>query len=148
MTSRNATTAESASPHGNPADWLGLWHGKDATRFQLPSFPSEPMTDDNARIRVEAGEGPEIRLVLIDSSNESDLCSLSAQVQNQEARIAPGQPCFGNEDESVDLEVEVRNGSAKLDHGKLVVQLYLDAEIKSEQLQAHGSIDYHFEGTH
>jgi hypothetical protein len=148
MASLNAPTAENTAPRGNPADWLGLWHGKDTTRFQLPSFPSEPMTDDNARIRVEAGEGQEIRLVLIDSSNESDLCSLSAQVQNQDAQIAPGQPCFGNEDESVDLDVEVRSGSAKLDHGKLIVQVLLDAEIKSEQLQAHGSIDYHFDGTH
>jgi hypothetical protein len=106
------------------------------------------MLDDNARVRVEAGGTQEIRLVLIDSSNESDLCSLSAELQGAEAQVAPGQPCFGNEDESMDLDVQVKQGKAKLDKSALSVDLSMDAVIKSDQGQTRGAVEYHFEGTH
>jgi hypothetical protein len=128
------------------ADWVGLWRGKDTTRFLLETFPAEPMTDDQARIRVEPANSQAITLVLIDSSSDRDLCTLSATLQANQARIAPGQPCFGSEDESVDLSVHVKSGSAKLTNAVLSVDISLEAEVKAEQLQASGTVEYHFDG--
>ena len=128
------------------ADWVGLWRGKDTTHFLLETFPSEPMHDDEARIRIEPASSQAITLVLIDSSNDRDLCSLSATLQTNQAHIAPGQPCFGSEDESVDLAVHVKSGTAKLINAELSVDIGLEAELKAEQLQASGMVDYHFDG--
>jgi hypothetical protein len=128
------------------ADWVGLWRGKDTTRFLLETFPSEPMTDDKARIRIESANSHGISLVLIDSSTDRDLCSLSATLQADQAHIAPGQPCFGSEDESVDLSVHVKSGTAKLTNAELSVDISLEAELKAEQLQASGMVEYHFDG--
>jgi hypothetical protein len=128
------------------ADWVGLWRGKDTTHFLLETFPSEPMIDDQARIRVEPANSQAITLVLIDSSNDRDLCSLSATLQANQAHIAPGQPCFGSEDESVDLSVHVKSGTATLANAELSVDVSLEAEVKAEQLQASGTVEYHFDG--
>jgi len=142
--SRQSPNNEVSNP--KQADWLGLWRGKDTTHFLLETFPSEPMVDDQARIRVEPANSQAITLVLIDSSNDRDLCSLSATLQANQAHIAPGQPCFGSEDESVDLSVHVKSGTAKLTNAELSVDISIEAEVKAEQLQASGMVEYHFDG--
>jgi hypothetical protein len=128
------------------SDWLGLWHGKDTTRYQIPSFPPQPMDDPNARIRVESSSSQQISLILIDSSTEKDLCSLSAHVESNLAKIEPGQACFGNEDDAMNLSVNVKTGTGTLRDSMLVVDLTLEATVQSEQFQANGTVDYHFEG--
>ena len=134
------------TPHTN--EWLGLWRGKDTTTFQIPSFPPEPMADDHARIRVESVDEHNVKLVLIDSSNDRDLCTLGAHVESNRATIDPGQPCFGNEDESTSLFISVKTGAASLKDTRLVVDMALDAEIQSDQFQSTGSVEYHFDGRH
>ena len=128
------------------SDWLGLWRGKDTTQFQIPSFPPEPMVDEKARIRVEPSGSKDIKFVLIDSSTDHDLCSLVAKLEFNQAKIDPGQPCFGSEDESASLSIRVRTGSATLVEARLTVEIALDAEIQSDQYQMTGSVQYHFEG--
>jgi|GEM_PF-2769370 len=148
--SRSSATAD-ASVDAVPkaSDWVGLWRGKDTTRFRIPTFPTEPMTDDRARIRVELVSTQEIRFVLIDSSNDQDLCSLPAKlVSSKEATITSDQPCFGTEDESFELAVHVRSGAAKLQNETLSLDMVLDAQVTSDQLQSTGTVEYHFEGTH
>ncbi len=138
--------AMDASAPTKPSDWRGLWRGKDTTQFRIPSFPPEPMVDENARIRVEPSSNQDIKLVLIDSSTERDLCSLIARLDFSQAKIDPGQPCFGSEDESTNLSIHVRTGSATLLDARLTVDIALDAEIQSEQFQTTGTVEYHFEG--
>lgn len=146
-TSRKSTNDEEPTVSApKEADWVGLWRGKDTTHFLLETFPAEPMTDDQARIRVEPANSQAITLVLIDSSNDRDLCSLSATLQGNQAHIAPGQPCFGSEDENVDLSVHVKSGTAQLTNAVLSVDISLEAEVKAEQLQASGMVEYHFDG--
>jgi hypothetical protein len=60
--------------------------------------------------------------------------------------MVPGQPCFGSEDESVDLSVHVKSGTAKLTNTELSVDISLEAEVKAEQVQATGMVEYHFDG--
>ncbi len=150
--------AEPASPAASSAiaqapptptklpDWLGLWHGKDTTRYQIPSFPPQPMDDPNARIRVESPSNQQISLILIDTSTGNDICALSAHVESNLAKVEPGQDCFGNEDDSMNLSVHIRTGTATLRDSTLVVDLILEATVQSEQFQANGTVDYHFEG--
>jgi hypothetical protein len=128
------------------ADWLGLWHGKDTTHYQIPSFPSEPMDDPKARIRVESSSSQQVAFILIDSSNEKDICALSAHLEATQAKIDPGQPCFGGDDDSNNLSIRVKSGVGTLRDAALVVELLLDAEVQSEQFQANGTVEYHFEG--
>lgn len=139
-------TAQAPATPTQLADWLGLWHGKDTTRYQIPSFPAQPMDDPNARIRVESSSSQQINLILIDSSTEKDLCSLLAHLEANQAKIDPGQPCFSNEDDSTNLSVRVKYGTGTLHDASLVVDLTLDAEVQSEQFQANGTVEYHFEG--
>jgi hypothetical protein len=108
------------------------------------------MTDDQARVRVDAtGNGTEIKLILIDSSNDQDLCTLAAKLlPPNQAEIASGQPCFGSEDDSFELAVHVRSGIAKLQDAALSINITLDADVTSDQLQAHGSVEYQFDGRH
>lgn len=141
-----------ASPGQTPpvptkvADWLGIWHGKDTTRYLIPSFPPQPMDDPHAKIRVESTRSLQIKLVLIDSSNESDLCALTAQLESNQAKVDPGQPCFGNDDDSSNLSVKVKSGVGTLRDSTLVLDLTLEADVQSEQFQANGTVEYHFEG--
>lgn len=129
------------------ADWIGLWTGKDTTRFQIPSFPSEPMMDDLARVRVDAAGTGQVAFVLIDSSNDQDLCSLSANLSApNQAQILSGQPCFGSEDESFELSVHVKSGMAKLQGSTLTLEVILDALVTSDQVRGNGTVEYRFEG--
>ena len=142
----SASVAQSSVPPPKPADWLGLFRGKDTTRYQVPNFPSQPMDDPNARIRVEASQGQQIKFILIDSSNDKDLCTLAATIDGIHAKVDPGQPCFGTEDDEGSLTVRVKSGLGLLQDSTLTLDLTLDANIQSEQFQADGSVEYHFEG--
>jgi len=146
--------APSAAASANPTpaapskvtDWLGLWRGKDTTRYQIPSFPPQPMDDPTAKIRVESSRSQQIKLILIDSTNDKDICGLTAQLESNQAKIDPGQPCFGSEDDSSNLSIHVKSGLATLREATLVLDLALDADVQSEQFQANGTVEYHFEG--
>jgi hypothetical protein len=144
-----AASASSAPLPSAPvkiSDWVGLWRGKDTTRYQIPSFPSQPMDDPNAKIRIESSHSQQLKLVLIDSSNEQDICTLLAQLEGNLAKIDPGQPCFGTEDDSGNLAVRVKSGLATLRDTTLSLDVTLDADVQSEQFQANGTVEYHFEG--
>ncbi len=142
----SASSAPVPSAPVKLSDWLGLWRGKDTTRYQIPSFPSQPMDDPNAKIRVESSHSQQIKLILIDSSNEQDICTLLAQPEGNLAKIDPGQPCFGTDDDSGNLTVRVKSGLATLRDATLLLDVTLDADVQSEQFQANGTVEYHFEG--
>jgi hypothetical protein len=104
------------------------------------------MDDTNARIRVESSLGQQVKLVLIDSSNEKDLCTLTAQIDGIHAKVEPGQPCFSTEDEEGGLSVHVKTGLGTLRDSTLTLDLTLDAKVQSEQFQDSGTVEYHFDG--
>ena len=128
------------------SDWLGLWRGKDTTRYLIPSLPSQPMDDTNARIRVESTRNSQLKLILVDSSNEKDLCTLTAQLEGNTAKVDPGQPCFGAEEDDGNLSVRVRTGLGTLRDSTLTLDLTLDADVQTEQFRDTGTVEYHFEG--
>lgn len=140
-----AATAAAAQGQGGYS-WVGLWQGHDVTQFDIPPFPTEPMKDDRARIRVDSLDAQSLQLVLIDSSNESDLCTLSAQIVEAEARVSPGQACFGSDNDAFELAATVRTGVARLERSTLTFEMVLDAELQAEQGDTSGSIHYRFEG--
>lgn len=143
--SAGVAAAASAQGHGGDA-WAGLWQGHDVTQFDVPPFPAEPMKDDRARIRVETLDERSLQLVLIDSSNESDLCTLSAKLVENEARVSPGQSCFGSDNDAFELVARVRTGVARLERAMLTFEMVLDAELQAEQGDTNGNIHYRFEG--
>ena len=104
------------------------------------------MDDPNAKIRIESSHSQQIKLILIDSSSDKDLCTLSAQIESNLAKIDPGQPCFGTEDDSGNMSVKVKSGLAALRDATLTLDLTLDADVQSEQFQTNGTVEYHFEG--
>jgi hypothetical protein len=133
-------------PPAAVSDWVGLWHGQDTTRFHLSGYPDQPMQDNDAKIRVAASGTDQIEFTLIDSSNDRDLCSLTASVAASEAHIEAGQSCFGTDDDSAPLSAQVKTGLATLRQGELAVELNLDATVESGDFTTTGSIDYHFTG--
>ncbi len=146
ITSSASSGNTTPGPATKPADWLGLWRGNDTTRYQIPNFPSQPMDDPNARIRVESPQSQQIKLILIDSSNDKDMCTLVAVIEGNHAKVEAGQPCFGTEDDDGSLTVKVKSGQATLQSATLTLDLTLDANVESEQFQSSGSVEYHFEG--
>jgi len=142
----SASVSAMASAAAKVSDWVGLWRGNDTTRYQIPNFPSQPMDDPNARIRIEISTGNRINLILIDSSNDRDLCTLAAEVEGTRAKVDPGQSCFGSEDDEGSMSARVKYGLGVMHDETFGLDLTLDASIQSEQFEATGTVDYHFEG--
>jgi hypothetical protein len=133
------------SPNGPSLDdWPGLYRGSDTTVFKTDDQPDRSFDDPKARIRVERGSHARVVFTLVDSSNDKDICELSATVEAGTATIEAGQPCFIDPDET--MTVKSRPGKATLKDRRLTFDLVLDTILDTESGTASGTIDYHFEG--
>jgi len=139
-----AADPKATSSSGSNDAWLGLYRGHDTTTFLVPEQPERRFDDSKAKIRVDSATGNRLRLALIDSSNEKDICILSASLPGDVATIESGQSCFLEPDE--DMTVKSRPGTAKRRDRHLTVDLVLDTLMETEVGEMHGSIEYHFEG--
>lgn len=141
-TSAKDTSTPSAA--GQLEAWLGLYRGRDTTTFVMPEQPDRRFDDPKAKIRVESSRSNRIEFALIDTSNEKDICKLSASVSGDTASIDAGQACFLESDE--EMTVKSRPGKATRKERHLTFDLVLDTIMETEYGDSRGTIEYHFEG--
>jgi hypothetical protein len=125
-------------------EWLGLYRGNDTTVFLTAEQPERRFDDPKAKIRVERGGKDHLDFTLIDSSNDKDMCHLSATFAGDTATIEPGQACFLDPEES--MTVKSRPGKATYANRRLLVDLVLDTVLETELGPSSGTIEYHFDG--
>lgn len=124
--------------------WVGLYRGRDTTKTVFYPMPPHEAPDPNAQTKVEVEGQSVLRFVLIDSSTGDDICTLRATPRGAEATGFEEQSCFVSEDSG--QSALVRSGSAKLSNTELTLDLFLDAEIQSDEETMRGTIEYHFVG--
>ncbi|HEU4576807.1 MAG TPA: hypothetical protein VFS67_01035 [Polyangiaceae bacterium] len=140
---------EAASAEGKPAaaapHFAGVFAGKDVAIFRIAGMPDRQELDDKARIRVESESPTQLRVVLINSENGSDLCELTAEIQGNSAQLDSGQPCFTAEGEGA-INAELTSGTVVLSGDRLSMEAEgtLSVALAEEELQ--GSLSYSFKG--
>ena len=136
--------ADAAAPTTKAAPVVaGEYQGWDVTTYKMPNVPEVPQRDPNARIRVARGSGDAIEVVIINSANGQDLCTLKGKLKGTTATFDKGQSCFAEEGM---MTATLRKGSAKFSGKRLVIDCELDVEVDTGQGTISGEIVYHFEG--
>jgi len=131
----------------DPAKWLGDYRGDDVSTYRLSGMPDREEKDPNARITVKSSDKTSVDLVLVDSSNGKDICTLVATLGVAGATVTPGQKCFEQNGGDASATASIKTGTATLDGARLVVDLSLDFEMHVPDQDATGTLDYHFDGT-
>jgi hypothetical protein len=136
-----ADTAASKEP---PA-FVGLFAGKDVATFRISGQPERQELDDKAKIRIESDSPTQLRVVLINSTDGSDLCELSAEVKGNSAQLDGGQPCFSAEGEGA-LQAEMTSGTVTLagDRLSMTAEGTLSGTLGEQEFD--GSLSYSFKG--
>lgn len=125
-------------------DWVGLYRGNDTTVFKTTGQTERRFDDPKAKIRVEQTGKTRLDFVLVDSSNDQDMCRLSATVDGDAALIEAGQSCFlETEDE---MSAKSRPGKAVRKDRQLSLDLVLDTTMMNDETPVTGAIEYHFDG--
>jgi hypothetical protein len=125
-------------------DWVGIYQGRDVTRYLMEGQPDRNYDDSKAKIRVERVSEKQIHFIFVDSSNGQDLCTFSGDVNGTEARLPEGQKCFVDPDEN--MTVNSRPGQAKHVGNRLTLTVTIDTTYDFEDGQAEGRIEYEFDG--
>lgn len=142
-----APGADAAPPKAEAPQivFAGAYVGTDRATVKMPGGPPQTQNDPKARITVAESKPGLIAITLIDSTNGSTICTLSAKTQGNRADVAPGQACFGTG--SPEVKSVVKSGTATVNGNRLTFDMLIEMELELEGRQAQGSIDYHFEGT-
>jgi hypothetical protein len=122
----------------------GEYAGWDTTTYRFANVPEVPQRDPNARTRVVKGAGDNLELVIINSANGQDLCTLKGKLAGSDVTLDKGQRCF---EEGNTVTATLRKGSARFSGKQLVLDAEFDVEMDTGQEQMSGEIVYHFEGT-
>jgi hypothetical protein len=143
--SSEKSSAESTSKGKAAPAFAGLFAGKDVAIFRISGMPERQELDDKARIRIESESATQLRVVLINSENGSDLCELSAEIQGNAAAIDGGQPCFSSEGEGA-IHAELTSGTVVLNGDRLSMNAEgtLSVALADEELD--GDLSYSFKG--
>ena len=156
-----AKTAEKAPPghvsdskdKGSPestleaSTFVGDYKGEDVSTYKLGGMPEREERDPSARITVKNPGDKKLDVVLVDSSNGKDICTLSATMGALGATITPGQKCFEQTGSDASATATIRTGTATVDKRRLIVDLELDFEMHVPDQDAKGTLVYHFDGT-
>lgn len=134
-----------ASPGKEQPAFAGLFAGKDVAIYRISGQPERQELDDKAKIRIENDSPTQLRIVLINSTDGSDLCELSAEVQGHSAQIDGGQPCFGSEGEGA-IHAELSSGTVKLagDRLSMTAEGTLSGTLADQEFD--GNLSYSFKG--
>jgi hypothetical protein len=127
------------------ADFAGLFSGKDVAIFRIAGMPERQELDDKARIRVESESPTQLRVVLINSENGSDLCELTAEIQGNSAQLDGGQPCFTAEGEGA-INAELTSGTVVLTGDRLSMEAEGTLSVTLAEEELDGSLSYSFKG--
>jgi hypothetical protein len=144
-----ATTEKSSSEPksgGKPGPaFAGLFAGKDVAIFRIAGMPERQELDDKAQIRIESESATQLRIVLINSENGSDLCELSAEIQGNSALLDAGQPCFTSEGEGA-IHAELTSGKVVLSGDKLSMDAEGTLSVALAEEELDGDLSYSFKG--
>lgn len=135
-----------ASKSDKPASFPGLYAGSDVATFRLPGLPEREQLDDKAKIRIEKASGDNVRIVLVNSEDGSDLCTLLARVDGNAALIEKPQPCFGSDGEGA-MQAQLRSGRATLDGDALTMDAEGSLNVTLGDQDLEGELSYSFQGT-
>lgn len=127
--------------------FLGDFRGEDVSTYKLEGMPEREDRDPNARITVKSSSDNALDIVLVDSSNGKDICTLTATIGDLGATIAAGQKCFEQTGGEASATATIRTGTATIDGRRLIVDLELAFEMHVPDQDAKGTLAYHFDGT-
>jgi hypothetical protein len=127
------------------ANFAGLFAGKDVAIFRISGMPERQELDDKARIRIESASPTQLRVVLINSENGSDLCELTAEIQDNSAQLDGGQPCFTAEGEGA-INAELTSGTVVLNGDRLSMEAEGTLSVALAEEELDGSLSYSFKG--
>lgn len=136
--------AEGASSQEQPA-FVGLFAGKDVAIFRISGQPERQELDDKAKIRIEADSPTQLRVVLINSTDGSDLCELSAEAHGNSAQLDSGQPCFTAEGDG-SFQAEMTSGTVTLSGDRLIMTAEGTLSVTFGDQELDGSLSYSFRG--
>jgi hypothetical protein len=139
-----ATPAEAAPGKRAPA-FAGLFAGKDVAIFRIAGLPERKELDDKAQIRIESESATQLRVVLINSANGSDLCELAAEIHGNSARLDGGQPCFTSEGEGA-INAELTSGTVVLSGDRLSMDAVGTLSVALAEEELDGDLTYSFKG--
>lgn len=128
-----------------PPNFPGLYAGDDIATFRLPGLPDREQRDDKAKIRIEKASGENVRIVLVNSDDGSDLCTLVARVDGNAAILEKPQPCFGSGGDG-GTQAELRSGRAVLDGDTLTMDAEGSLTVSLGDQELEGELTYTFEG--
>jgi hypothetical protein len=140
-------TAPVATKAVEPSLFVGDYTGEDVSTYRLGGMPEREDKDPKARITVKASGALALDIVLVDSSNGKDICTLKATLGATNATIAAGQKCFEQTGSDASATATIRTGTVTIEDRRLVVDLELDFEMHLPDQDAKGTLAYHFDGT-
>jgi len=123
----------------------GLFAGKDVAIYRFSGEPDREELDDKARIRIESESPTQLRIVLINSADGSDLCELSAEAQGNSATLDGAQPCFSSEGEGA-IHAELTSGTVVLSGDRLSMDAQGTLSLALGEEELDGDLSYSFKG--
>jgi hypothetical protein len=143
--SSESSAAEPKSGAKAAPAFAGLFAGKDVAIYRIAGMAERQELDDKAQIRIESDSPTQLRIVLINSENGSDLCDLSAEVQGNSAVLDGGQPCFGSEGEGA-IHAELTSGTVVLSGDRLSMNAEGTLSVALAEEELDGDLSYSFKG--
>jgi hypothetical protein len=137
--------ADTAVSSKEPPAFAGLFAGKDVATYRIAGQPERQELDDKAKIRIETDSATQLRVVLINTTDGSDMCELSAAIQGNSAQLDGGQPCFTAEGEGA-IQAELNSGTVTLtgDRLSMTAEGTLSGTLGEQEFE--GSLSYSFKG--
>ncbi len=125
--------------------FVGLFAGRDVAVFRISGQPEREELDEKAKIRIESDSPTQLRIVLINSTDGSDLCELSAEAKGNSAQLDGGQPCFTAEGDGA-IQAEMTSGTVTLsgDRLSMTAEGTLSGRLGDQEFD--GSLSYSFKG--
>lgn len=128
-----------------PPAFVGLFAGKDVATYRIAGQPERQELDDKAKIRIESDSPTQLRIVLINTTDGSDMCELSAEIQGNSAQLDGGQPCFTAEGEGA-IQAELNSGTVTLTGDRLSMTAEGTLSVALAEQELEGSLSYSFKG--
>ncbi len=130
----------------NAQAFAGAYSGDDVATYHLEGLPDRVEKDPNAKLTVKTTDPHALTFVLIDSSNGSDICSLSGKITDTGTTIDPGQKCFEQSGDDSSTSATVTEGTATVDGNHLVFEMNLDFSMSIGDRDLTGTLQYRFQG--